>query len=618
MDTLGLSEFLAARPQLPQLVFFASAIAFAFWARARALAPKTSKATHASTPGFAARWRARRGVRHPRQGWAVGYRSVVASASLTWSEFRLGGLMFGAPGSGKTTALQLIAQAAAAAGSAGVFIDPKGSRELRRTVAALDGVVWIIGGPVKWDPLEADPEVMAEQLLEGEPIDKQAPGVFRGGARLAMQQLGRALTVAGEKPDVNRVVDMLRSGNWQDVVRKRLGKDYVPLTEHERDGVRTFAAGLAGLLLGPAGRSLGSGPECMRIRDTVAQRKIVLFSLDAGSYPDTSRRIAGWVFLGVKALLGERLDTPGPPCIVAVDEAHRVGWTGRLAVDLLATGREAQVPVVLASQGPSDLDELGHHLLERSVQDAAWTLIFRQGTLDSERASRILGQRQVEERSWSNDGRETVRLVDRETVPARVLEDLQPGTAWLRVPPVERKRARVECVRVAMPTALPLAPERASLGAGMESERPVEKVGDDHGEEASRLSLSAERAAALERVRLYVQQREPDECWPLVWPEGIKGTDSDGYPRIKVAGKYVRTYQLVYEAAHGEQGPGESVDHVCHNRDLSCPGGKDCRHRMCHNLAHLEGVSAEENRRRRWEWARRRERARANGQEVKA
>lgn len=54
----------------------------------------------------------------------------------------------------------------------------------------------------------------------------------------------------------------------------------------------------------------------------------------------------------------------------------------------------------------------------------------------------------------------------------------------------------------------------------------------------------------------------------------------------------------------------------CHNRDASCPGGRECAHRMCHNLAPLEGVSAEENRRRRWEWARRRERAQANGVQV--
>ena len=150
----------------------------------------------------------------------------------------------------------------------------------------------------------------------------------------------------------------------------------------------------------------------------------------------------------------------------------------------------------------------------------------------------------------------------------------------------------------------------------MESETAAEKIGEDCTEQASAVPLSAERSAALERVRLYVQRRGPGECWPLVWPEGIMGVDADGYPRIKVAGKYVRTYQLVYEAEHGEQGDGESVEHACHTRDVSCPGGKDCRHRMCHNLAHLEGVSAEENRRRRWEWARRRERTRANGMEV--
>jgi hypothetical protein len=175
------------------------------------------------------------------------------------------------------------------------------------------------GGQKTEDPLEADPEVMAEQLLEGEPIDKQAPGVFCGGARLAMQQLGRALTVSGEKPDVDQVVALLRSGKWQDVVRQRLGKHFVLLTEHERDGVRAFAAGLAGLLLGPAGRSLGSGPECLRLRDTVAQRRIVLFSLDAGTFPDTSRRIAGLGFPG-----GESVARRAPrPSRAAVHRSRR-------------------------------------------------------------------------------------------------------------------------------------------------------------------------------------------------------------------------------------------------------------------------------------------------------
>jgi hypothetical protein len=70
------------------------------------------------------------------------------------------------------------------------------------------------------------------------------------------------------------------------------------------------------------------------------------------------------------------------------------------------------VPVVLCSQGPSDLGEIGHHLLGGKVQDAGWVLLFRQGTLDTERASPILGQQQFDNRAWSNNGCETVRLAD--------------------------------------------------------------------------------------------------------------------------------------------------------------------------------------------------------------
>jgi hypothetical protein len=593
-------------------------LGFIFWRIGVLLhTPRITSSTVSRPPGWLARRRARRGVRHPKKGGVgIGYTSAVGSACLTWPEFKLGGLCFGAPGSGKTTFLQLIVQAAAAMGSATVIVDPKGSRELRKTVASLGGVVWTIGGPEKWAPLEDDPEVMAEQLMEGEQVDPRAPRVFNQGARLAAQQLGRVLMVSREKPDIVRVVDLLRSGKWSEMVKTKLGREYVPLTDVERDGVQTFAAGLAGLLLGPAGRSLGSGTDCFRLRDTVAKRRIVLFSLDAGTFPDTSRRIAGWAFLGVRALLSERLDqVDAPPCLVAVDEAHRVGWTGRLAVDLLATGREAGVPVVLASQGPSDLDELGHHLLERSVQDAAWTLMFRQGTLDSARASRILGVRPDVEQTYRSDGQRSSRRVEawgqanagageRANVAPSALENLQPGTAWLRVPPIERKQARVQCVRVALPQALPVAEIRSSLEPGTVTETSEGKtettVGiPTAGPSESPLPRDGSKAAALERVLSMVQVGEEDECWPIVFPGGVKGTDDDGYPRIKVGGRYVRTYKLVYEAEHGEQENGETVDHVCHDK-------------MCHNGRHLEGVSREENTRRRHEWQRRRAIERAN------
>jgi hypothetical protein len=166
----------------------------------------------------------------------------------------------------------------------------------------------------------------------------------------------------------------------------------------------------------------------------------------------------------LQAQLARRQERRGRPhCLVVVDEAQRVGHTGRLAVDLMATGREAGVSVVLASQGPSDLDELGRHLLARAAQDAAWTLMFRQGTLDSDRASRMLGVHLVEETAW-RDQQEHTRPAERPWASASELEALRPGDALVRVPPVDERDVRVEHVRVALPrTGELLPPDRHAV-----------------------------------------------------------------------------------------------------------------------------------------------------------
>jgi len=107
-------------------------------------------------------------------------------------------------------------------------------------------------------------------------------------------------------------------------------------------------------------------------------------------------------------LLGRRLEEPaGTPLVVVVDEFGPLFWTGRLAAELLALGREAGVPVVLLSQGPSDLDAIAKHALHQVAQDAAWILAFPQGPLAAETMAKLLGRQWVEERSWGNDNRGT-------------------------------------------------------------------------------------------------------------------------------------------------------------------------------------------------------------------
>jgi hypothetical protein len=39
------------------------------------------------------------------------------------------------------------------------------------------------------------------------------------------------------------------------------------------------------------------------------------------------------------------------------------------------------------------------------------------------------------------------------------------------------------------------------------------------------------------------------------------------------------------------------IDHLCHNRDASCPGGKTCRHRICCNSRHLAVKTTQDNKR---------------------
>lgn len=59
---------------------------------------------------------------------------------------------------------------------------------------------------------------------------------------------------------------------------------------------------------------------------------------------------------------------------------------------------------------------------------------------------------------------------------------------------------------------------------------------------------------------------------------------------------------LAHRAAHelwiGAIPDGYTVDHLCHNDDLLCVGGR-CPHRRCVEPSHLEAVTSAENNRRR-------------------
>lgn len=85
----------------------------------------------------------------------------------------------------------------------------------------------------------------------------------------------------------------------------------------------------------------------------------------------------------------------------------------------------------------------------------------------------------------------------------------------------------------------------------------------------------------------------PDACWP--WTSRI---DDYGYGIIVREGAEVHAQRVAYLLMVGVIPAGFHVDHQCHNRDLSCPGGRTCLHRRCVNPAHLEAVTPTVNQER--------------------
>ncbi len=95
---------------------------------------------------------------------------------------------------------------------------------------------------------------------------------------------------------------------------------------------------------------------------------------------------------------------------------------------------------------------------------------------------------------------------------------------------------------------------------------------------------SAALAAALAAL-------DTDECihWTGSCSPGGYGIVGSGEHRNRNA------HRVVYELLVGLVPDGMQLDHLCHSRDNSCPGGSTCPHRACVNVAHLEPVTASQN-----------------------
>lgn len=88
------------------------------------------------------------------------------------------------------------------------------------------------------------------------------------------------------------------------------------------------------------------------------------------------------------------------------------------------------------------------------------------------------------------------------------------------------------------------------------------------------------------RLLAKIDRRGPDECWPWLAARHASGHGVFRDPNRRAESAHVSVYRHFV----GEVPEGMELDHLCHTRDESCPGGSTCPHRACVNPAHMEPV----------------------------
>jgi hypothetical protein len=101
-------------------------------------------------------------------------------------------------------------------------------------------------------------------------------------------------------------------------------------------------------------------------------RGLVLFSLDVADYPHATRKVAAWVLLGMGRLARQLSPRGDVSALLLVDEVGALGSSARHLRGLVGRARESGLAVVLATQGPSDLEAVDRALLPQVLQDTAW------------------------------------------------------------------------------------------------------------------------------------------------------------------------------------------------------------------------------------------------------
>jgi hypothetical protein len=386
-----------------------------------------------------------------RRGASVMLGSDRAGRPVTLSDEQLAAhaLIVGATGSGKSTTMLTILADHIARGRPVVALDMKGSpafaRELGRAAAAAGrGLrVWTPDGPSHWNPLaHGNATALKDMLISTERFSEPH---YQRAAERYLQTAFTVLHAAhpGRPAQIDEVVAVMEPRRLASALRDvpaplaaRVADYLGGLTPDQESAVRGLGTRLALLSESTAGRYLapGEGPA-IDLATALDGGDVVLLSLNSSIYGKLAAQLGALAIQDLTSSAGHRLHAksvlpdsvathaglgpipaksvtpdsvasdagPGPiPATVAIDEFSALGADNLLA--LLARGREAGVPVLLATQELADLERAGHGFRDQVMGIVGVTIAHRQAL---HRSATMVSQLAGTEWAWQET--ETVR-----------------------------------------------------------------------------------------------------------------------------------------------------------------------------------------------------------------
>src|SRR5262249_41476185 len=154
------------------------------------------------------------------------------------------------------------------------------------------------------------------------------------------------------------------------------------------------------------------------------KREVVLFTLNSSRYGQLAAHVGALVAQELNSVVGTHLErgAQGEPFMIGVDELAALG--PQHALNLVARGREAQFPTVLATQELADLEVVTRGLAKQMLGIPGTKIAPRQ---DLPESAKLIAEVAGTERAWAythqtsrgvlardrDTGRGTRREVDR-------------------------------------------------------------------------------------------------------------------------------------------------------------------------------------------------------------